>query len=105
MKRPIAEGADLHDFTATLLYGARAPPQRQERSSPKGVGLGKVFGGGPTGLAKQIGAPLDQVKAAVEGYDEVYPEVKRWPPAPAGGPLRRRGGRHRLWPAPPAGPR
>lgn len=73
MKRAIVEGRDLHDFTATLLYGEGF--SKAQRRLAKGVGLGKVFGGGAAGLAKQIGAPLEQVKFAVAAYDRVYPEV------------------------------
>jgi DNA polymerase-1 len=73
MKLAIREDRDLHDFTATLLYGEGFTSNH--RRLAKGVGLGKVFGGGAAGLAKQIGAPLDQVKFAVSRYDEVYPEV------------------------------
>lgn len=73
MKRAIIEGRDLHDFTASLIYGDGFT--KGQRRYAKGVGLGKVFGGGATGLARQIGAPLADVKYAVKRYDEVYPEV------------------------------
>ena len=76
MKTAIREGRDLHDFTATLIYGEGFTPTQRRYS--KGVGLGKVFGGGATGLAKQIGAPYEQVKYAVDRYDEVYPEVSAY---------------------------
>lgn len=76
MKTAISEERDLHDFTATLLYGEGFT--KNQRRLAKGVGLGKVFGGGATGLAKQIGAPLDQVQYAVSRYDEVYPEVNAY---------------------------
>lgn len=76
MKEAIVEGRDLHDFTASLIYGGDFTPT--QRRYAKGVGLGKVFGGGATGLAKQIGAPYEQVKYAVDRYDEVYPEVGRY---------------------------
>ena len=76
MKRAIVEDHDLHDFTAGLIYGEGFTPIH--RRYAKGVGLGKVFGGGATGLAKQIGAPYAQVKYAVDKYDEVYPEVSAY---------------------------
>jgi len=73
MKRAIVEGRDLHDYTASLIYGDDfKPPQRR---IAKGAGLGKVFGGGATGISEQIGAPYAQVKFALDKYDEVYPEV------------------------------
>jgi len=76
MQAAIREGRDLHDFTASLIYGADFT--KNHRRLAKGVGLGKVFGGGAAGLSKQIGAPLDQVKYAVNKYDEVYPEVRTY---------------------------
>ena len=76
MKDAIMHDRDLHDFTATLIYGEGFT--KNHRRLAKGVGLGKVFGGGAAGLAKQIGAPLDQVKYAVNKYDEVYPEVRAY---------------------------
>lgn len=76
MKRAIVEGRDLHDFTASLIYGDNFT--KGQRRYAKGVGLGKVFGGGAAGLARQIGAPLADVQHAVKRYDEVYPEVSAY---------------------------
>lgn len=76
MKRAIAEGSDLHDFTARLVYGEGFT--KAHRKLMKGVGFGKVYGGGAATLARQTGAPLAQVKTAVAEYDSVYPEVKRY---------------------------
>jgi DNA polymerase-1 len=81
MKQLIAAGADLHTETARMVYGdatwdaADPKAQKRMRSLMKTVGFGKVYGGGPTGLAKQSGLPYDRVKEAVGGYDRVYPEI------------------------------
>jgi DNA polymerase-1 len=76
MKRAIAEGRDLHDFTAELIWGPNFT--KAHRKIGKGVGFGKVYGGGATTLSRQTGAPLDEVKAAVAAYDRVYPGIKRY---------------------------
>lgn len=76
MKKAIAEGQDLHGFTAELIYGADWTDFH--RKMTKAVGLGKVYGGGAATLSRQTGAPLGQVKKAVAEYDRVYPEVKRY---------------------------
>jgi DNA polymerase-1 len=76
MKRAIAAGEDLHGFTARLVYGDTFT--KAQRGLMKGVGFGKVYGGGATTLARQTGAPIDQVKHAIAEYDRVYPEVKRY---------------------------
>lgn len=76
MKRAIAEGRDLHDFTAELIWGPNFT--KAHRKIGKGVGFGKVYGGGATTLSRQTGAPLDEVKSAVAAYDRVYPGIKRY---------------------------
>lgn len=77
MKEAIANGEDLHGFTADLVYGPGAWG-KAERSLMKGVGFGKVYGGGAETLARQTGAPLDKVQHAIHQYDRAYPEVGRY---------------------------
>ncbi|WP_370942585.1 DNA polymerase [Amycolatopsis sp. cg5] len=76
MTAAIHAGRDLHGFTAELIYG----PEFTEyhRKICKGVGFGKVYGGGADTLSRQTGAPLDQVKAAIRAYDRVYAGVRRY---------------------------
>ncbi|MFD5161001.1 DNA polymerase [Streptomyces hawaiiensis] len=76
MKKAISEGRDLHDFTAELIWGPNFT--KAHRKMGKGVGFGKVYGGGATTLSRQTGAPIDEVKAAVAAYDRVYPGIKRY---------------------------
>jgi DNA polymerase-1 len=76
MKTAIAEGIDLHDFTAEMIYGPDFT--KFQRGLGKGVGFGKVFGGGAPTLARQTGAPIEQVREAIAKYDAVYPEIKKF---------------------------
>ncbi|MFI8084325.1 DNA polymerase [Kitasatospora sp. NPDC086009] len=76
MKRAIAQGRDLHDFTAELIWGAKFT--KHHRKIGKGVGFGKVYGGGALTLSRQTGAPLPEVKTAIAAYDRVYPGIKRY---------------------------
>ncbi|MEU1200163.1 DNA polymerase [Streptomyces sp. NPDC005813] len=76
MKRAIAEGRDLHDFTAELIWGPQFT--KAHRKMGKGVGFGKVYGGGATTLSRQTGAPIDEVKVAIAAYDRVYPGIRRY---------------------------
>nr|WP_063826194.1 DNA polymerase [Streptomyces antibioticus] len=76
MKRAIAEGRDLHDFTAELIWGPDFT--KAHRKMGKGVGFGKVYGGGAATLSRQTGAPIDEVKVAIAAYDRVYPGIKRY---------------------------
>ncbi|MFE5093268.1 DNA polymerase [Streptomyces sp. NPDC056638] len=76
MKRAIAEGRDLHGFTAELIYG---PDYTSfHRKLCKGVGFGKVYGGGALTLSRQTGAPLPDVKKAIAAYDRTYRGIKRF---------------------------
>jgi DNA polymerase-1 len=76
MKQAIAEGHDLHDFTASLVYGPDFT--KHHRKICKGVGFGKVYGGGPETISRQTGAAVADVKRAIATYDRVYPEIKRF---------------------------
>ncbi|MFE0326286.1 DNA polymerase [Streptomyces sp. NPDC058960] len=76
MKRAIAEGRDLHDFTAELIWGPNFT--KAHRKMGKGVGFGKVYGGGATTLSRQTGAPIAEVKTAIAAYDRVYPGIRRY---------------------------
>ncbi|MER5886830.1 DNA polymerase [Streptomyces sp. NPDC001941] len=75
MKAAIAAGEDLHGYTASLVYGPGYTPTH--RKICKGLGFGKVYGGGAETIARQTGAPYDEVVSALRAYDRVYPEVKR----------------------------
>lgn len=76
MKKAIEDGIDLHAYTAGLVYGPEFT--KFHRKLMKGVGFGKVYGGGAVTLARQTGAPMDGVKHAIAEYDRVYPEIKRY---------------------------
>lgn len=76
MKEAIENGEDLHAFTARLVYGPDF--SKFQRGLMKGVGFGKVYGGGAATLSRQTGAPIDAVKVAIAEYDRVYPEIKRY---------------------------
>ncbi|RZS39172.1 DNA polymerase-1 [Herbihabitans rhizosphaerae] len=72
----IREGRDLHGYTAELIYGPDYTDWH--RKICKGVGFGKVYGGGATTLSRQTGAPIEQVREAIEAYDKNYRGVKRY---------------------------
>ena len=76
MTAAIHAGKDLHGFTAELIYGPGFT--EYHRKVCKGIGFGKVYGGGPDTLSRQTGAPLDQVKAAIRAYDRAYAGVRRY---------------------------
>lgn len=73
MKYAINNNIDLHDYTAELVYGKDFT--KAQRSMGKGIGFGKVFGGGARTLARQTGAPIEQVRSAIAAYEAAYPEL------------------------------
>lgn len=76
MTEAICSGVDLHDWTARAIYGEGFT--KFQRKVVKGVGFGKVYGGGAATLTRQTGAPLDQVREAIARYDATFPGIKRY---------------------------
>jgi DNA polymerase-1 len=76
MKYAINNGIDLHDFTAQLVYGDNFT--KLQRNIGKGIGFGKVFGGGADTLSRQTGAPIEDVRSAIRKYDQEYSELPRF---------------------------
>lgn len=76
MVEAICSGVDLHDWTARAIYGEGFT--KFQRKVVKGVGFGKVYGGGAVTLARQTGAPIDQVREAIAAYDSTFPGIKRY---------------------------
>lgn len=76
MKQAIADGLDLHGFTASRVFGPDYTPH--ERKVSKAIGFGKVYGGGATTVARQTGAPIDKIRVAMAAYDETFPGIKRY---------------------------
>lgn len=72
----IRNGEDLHSFTAKMVYGPEFT--KAHRKIAKAVGFGKVFGGGAATIQRQTGAPMEQVREALAGYDATFPGVKRF---------------------------
>jgi len=75
MKAALIAGEDLHGYTASLVFGPDYTPAH--RKVAKGIGLGKVYGGGADHVAGQTGAPVADVRRAMATYDSVYPEIKQ----------------------------
>lgn len=75
MKDAIRAEQDLHDFTASLVFGPEFTPAH--RKLAKGIGFGKVYGGGASTIQRQTGAPMAEVQEALAAYDRAYPEIRR----------------------------
>ncbi|MDG4792728.1 DNA polymerase [Micromonospora sp. WMMD1082] len=76
MKKAIADGVDLHSFTAERVFGPDFT--KAHRKIAKAVGFGKVYGGGAATITRQTGADLASVKTALAAYDATFPGIKRY---------------------------
>ncbi|MGW0522824.1 DNA polymerase [Crossiella sp. NPDC003009] len=75
MKILIRDGVDLHDWTATALFGKDFT--KAERQLAKAIAFGKVYGGGAAGIARQTGVEQSTVERAVAEFDKTYPAISR----------------------------
>jgi DNA polymerase-1 len=66
---------DIHMYTAQLIKGPEAT--QKHRKIFKGAGFGKVYGGGAATIARQTGAPVEEIQQAISAYDREFPEIKR----------------------------
>lgn len=76
MIHSIVSGVDIHDMTATALFGTDFT--KAQRKIAKVVGFAKVYGGGAATIARQTGVTLDQARDAVRSYDEAFPGIKQY---------------------------
>lgn len=76
MMNAIADGVDLHDMTATIIFGPDFT--KKQRKLSKVVGFGKVYGAGAKTIAKQTGVLIKQAKEVIDGYDQAFPGIKEY---------------------------
>ena len=76
MTEAILSGVDLHDYTAEKLFGPNFTSA--QRKLAKGVGFGKVYGGGAETLSRQTGTGIGDVRRAIQAYDETFRGIKRY---------------------------
>ncbi|AUG87166.1 DNA polymerase I [Streptomyces phage Attoomi] len=76
MCQAIRDGRNLHDFTATLMFGEGFT--KYQRGLAKIAGLGTSYQGGAKTLAKQTGLEVDVMRDTLTRYARAYPGIKRW---------------------------
>ena len=76
MIETFAQGGDLHDATAERLFGPGFT--KEQRRLAKGVGFGKVYGGGVDTLSRQAGVSKIEAKKSMAAFDRSFPRVTRW---------------------------
>lgn len=69
----IETGDDLHNRTATLVFGEGFT--KAQRSIAKNVAFGYVYGAGPTTLSRTAGIPVDEARKVITAFKAGYPEL------------------------------
>lgn len=75
--RAFNEGADIHRFTASLIFGVDMDKvEPQMRDSAKTVNFGVLYGMGAFSLAKSLDITMEAARDFIKSYFERYPSVK-----------------------------
>jgi len=77
MQHAFKSGADLHTYTAKLLFG-KDEITKEERQIAKTVSFLIVYGGGAFNLAETMRIPMERAKSIIKNYQRVYPGVFRY---------------------------
>lgn len=79
MIRAFESGADLHTYTASLIFEkAIEDVTREERQIAKSVSFLVVYGGGAWKLSKTANVSLKVAEQTIAKFKEVYPRVFAW---------------------------
>jgi len=74
MQTAFNQGADLHTYTAKLLFN-KENITKQERQIAKTVSFLIVYGGGPFNLSETMGIPIRRAEKIIDNYKNVYPGI------------------------------
>jgi len=74
MQKAFREGADLHTYTAQLLF-EKQEITKEERQIAKAVSFLIVYGGGAFNLAETVGISMKRAEKIIEKYQHVYPGI------------------------------
>jgi DNA polymerase-1 len=74
MQKAFNEGADLHTYTARLLFN-KQNITKSERQIAKTVSFLIVYGGGAFNLAETTGISMKRAEKIIKNYQNVYPGV------------------------------
>ena len=77
MQHAFNSGADLHSYTARLLFN-KENITKEERQIAKTVSFLIVYGGGAFNLSETMAIPLDRVEKIIKNYQRVYPGIFRY---------------------------
>jgi DNA polymerase-1 len=74
MQLAFNQGADLHTYTAKLLFN-KENITKEERQIAKAVSFLIVYGGGAFNLSETMGIPMKRAEKIIKDYENVYPGI------------------------------
>lgn len=74
MQKAFSEGADLHTYTARMLFN-KQDISKEERQIAKAISFLIAYGGGAFNLAETTGISVAQAKKIIGNYQNVYPAI------------------------------
>ena len=74
MQTAFNKGADLHTYTAQLLFNKKVVT-KEERQIAKTVSFLIVYGGGAFNLSETMAIPMKRAEAIINNYKNVYPGI------------------------------
>ena len=74
MQMAFNQGADLHTYTAQLLFNKKEVT-KQERQIAKTVSFLIVYGGGAFNLSETMAIPMKRAESIIDNYKNVYPGI------------------------------
>jgi len=77
MQHAFNSGADLHTYTARLLFN-KENISKEERQIAKTVSFLIVYGGGAFNLAETMQIPMKRAEDVIKNYQRVYPGIFRY---------------------------
>ncbi len=77
MQHAFKSGADLHTYTAKLLFN-KDTISKEERQIAKTVSFLIVYGGGAFNLSETMRIPMDRAEGIIKNYQRVYPGIFRY---------------------------
>ncbi len=79
MQAAFADGADIHERTASELFDVKAADvTREQRAMAKTVNFGILYGMSAFRLANEQGISRTEAKEIIEAYFERYPTIRTW---------------------------
>jgi len=74
MQLAFNQGADLHTYTAKLLFN-KQEISKEERQIAKAVSFLIVYGGGAFNLSETMNIPMARAEKIIKDYENVYPGI------------------------------